>query len=431
MSHPASQVEASTAATLEPALGRGPIVVATTGEHESDAAIRTAWALVGRTGADVHVLSVVEPIVPVVEFAVMTELPGDLWQDQHAAQFAAVREQLKRTLPAECEWPVSMINGEGGEAVARYAREAGARLIVSGRGRHRLAHRLVAPETVLRMLRFADTPVLAVEPDSPPLPRRVVIGTDFSPYSTFAARVALALTAPNATVYLAHVRPKVETYGAAAMLWERSYDDAVPGMFARLREELPEDPGVQIETVTLTGRPGKALVDFAASSRADLVVSGTHGFGFFNRLVLGSVATDLLRDAPCSLLCVPGSAVTHAAARRERATQLHPISLPMDSLATELASFSRQNAGRLCELQFTPSRADSKLLASGVALLGADFDHNDGAVTILFGSGGPGEHLTHAIRDVHAVERLTDAHAADGGLLVHHKNGATTLRFFS
>ena len=113
MSHPASQQEASTAMTVEPALGPGPIVVATTGDHESDAALRTAWSLVGRTGADVQVLSVVEPIVPVVEFAVMTELPGDLWEDQHAAQFAAVREQIKRTLPAECEWPVSMIKGEG------------------------------------------------------------------------------------------------------------------------------------------------------------------------------------------------------------------------------------------------------------------------------------------------------------------------------
>jgi nucleotide-binding universal stress UspA family protein len=412
-------------------MGSGPIVVATTGEHESDAALRTAWSLVGRTGADVHVLSVVEPIVPVVEFAIMTELPGDLWQDQHAAQFAAVREQLKRTLPAECEWPVSMINGEGGEAVARYAREIGARLIVSGRGRHRLAHRLVAPETVLRMLRFADTPVFAVEPDAPPLPRRVVIGTDFSHYSTYAARVALSLTAPNAMVYLAHVRPKVETYGAAALLWERSYDDALPAMFARMREELPEDPGVQIETVTLTGRPGKALIDFAASSRADLVVSGTHGFGFFNRLVLGSVATDLLRDAPCSLLCVPGSAVTHAAARRERVERLHPVSIPMAALASELAGFSRQNVGRLSELQSMATRADSKVLASGVALVGVDFDHNDGAITILFGAGGPGEHLSHSIRDIRAVDRLTDAHGADRGLAVQHKAGTTSLRFFS
>jgi len=281
------------------------------------------------------------------------------------------------------------------------------------------------------MLRFADTPVLAVDSEAESLPRRVVIATDFSPYSTYAARVALALAGPNATIYLVHVRPKVETYGAASLLWSRSYDDTLPGMFARLREHLPEDPGVQIETVTLTGRPGQSLVDFAASSRADLVVSGTHGYGFFNRLVLGSVATDLLRDAPCSLLCVPGSAVTHAAARKEIIGQMHPISIPLTDLPNELSGFSKQNAGRLCEIELTPPHADSRVLASAVVLVGADYDHNDGAVTLFFGAGGESEHLSHAVRDTQAVERLSDAHGVDRGLAIHSKAGVTSLRLFS
>jgi nucleotide-binding universal stress UspA family protein len=80
---PTSQLASPTAATLEPPFGSGPIVVATTGQPEADAALHTAWSLVGRTGAEVHVLSVVEPIVPVVEFAVMTQLPEDIWQEQH------------------------------------------------------------------------------------------------------------------------------------------------------------------------------------------------------------------------------------------------------------------------------------------------------------------------------------------------------------
>jgi nucleotide-binding universal stress UspA family protein len=294
-----------------------------------------------------------------------------------------------------------------------------------------LAQRLVSPETVLRMLRFADTPVLAVEPDAPPLPRRVVIATDFSPYSTYAARFALAMTAPNATVYLVHVRPKVNLYGAAALLWARSYDDALPAMFAHVREQLPDDPSVQIETVTLTGKPGEALTEFAASSRADLVVSGTHGYGFFNRLVLGSVATDLLRDAPCSLLCVPGSVMTHAAARKEIIGQLHPISIPLTELASELSGFSRQNAGRLCEIELTPAHADSQVLASAVVLGGADYDHHDDAVTLLFGAGPQGEHLSHSIRGIRAVERLTDSHGNDRGLAIHNKTGTTSLRLLS
>jgi nucleotide-binding universal stress UspA family protein len=57
----------------------------------------------------------------------------------------------------------------------------------------------------------------------------------------------------------------------------------------------------------VNGHPGVALVDFARGARADLIAVGTHGAGFFSRLVIGSVTTYLLRSAPCSILAVPGA----------------------------------------------------------------------------------------------------------------------------
>lgn len=64
-------------------------------------------------------------------------------------------------------------------------------------------------------------------------------------------------------------------------------------------------------TVALVGHsPGASLTDFAVAWGADLVVSAKHGHGTLTRLALGSVAADLLHDAPCSFLCVPAPAAS-------------------------------------------------------------------------------------------------------------------------
>jgi nucleotide-binding universal stress UspA family protein len=61
-------------------------------------------------------------------------------------------------------------------------------------------------------------------------------------------------------------------------------------------------PAHNVETVLLTGHPGKVLSDFARRADADLLAVGIHGLGFFHRLVIGSTTAYLLRNAPCSVL---------------------------------------------------------------------------------------------------------------------------------
>ena len=59
---------------------------------------------------------------------------------------------------------------------------------------------------------------------------------------------------------------------------------------------------------TLIARAGDAsttIVDEALTTRADLIVIGTHGRRGFKRLLLGSVTESILREAPCPVLTVP------------------------------------------------------------------------------------------------------------------------------
>lgn len=61
---------------------------------------------------------------------------------------------------------------------------------------------------------------------------------------------------------------------------------------------------VQVETVTLEGHPAAELVKFAAAKEIGLIVIGTQGKKGFERLLLGSVAEEVIRSAPCKVLVV-------------------------------------------------------------------------------------------------------------------------------
>ncbi len=65
-------------------------------------------------------------------------------------------------------------------------------------------------------------------------------------------------------------------------------------------------PGVSLDLTTevLDGSPQRVIVEKAESWGADLIVIGSHGRGFWNRALIGSVSSSVVRHAPCSVLVV-------------------------------------------------------------------------------------------------------------------------------
>jgi nucleotide-binding universal stress UspA family protein len=292
----------------------GPIIAATDGSPDADAAIIAAQLLGAHTNASIQVVSALEPIVIPSMGWDTTPVSPDVYVHRRTALREAILEQLRRLVPSSIEYPVSLIDGDTAPVLARVAHERRARLLLLGRGRHSLVDRLLMGETVPRVLQLADVPVFAAESGIAALPRRILIATDFSPYSLYASRVALSLVDRDATLYLAHVTPRPEKLGPG-LEW-MAEGNGLSAAFDQMRTEIGAEH-MHVETAILSGSPGRALVDFASSTNVDLVVSGTHGYGFFNRLVLGSVATQLVRGAPCSVLAVPGSAAERAATRAQ------------------------------------------------------------------------------------------------------------------
>jgi len=61
---------------------------------------------------------------------------------------------------------------------------------------------------------------------------------------------------------------------------------------------------ITVETALLEGKPAAEIVKFAAENEIDLIVIGTRGKRGIERLLLGSVAENVIRTAGCKVLIV-------------------------------------------------------------------------------------------------------------------------------
>ena len=69
-----------------------------------------------------------------------------------------------------------------------------------------------------------------------------------------------------------------------------------------LRALVPDDQATL--AVRISASPANAIVEYARSIHADVIVVGTHGRDGVSRLLMGSVAEHVVRHAPCPVLVV-------------------------------------------------------------------------------------------------------------------------------
>ena len=123
--------------------------------------------------------------------------------------------------------------------------------------------------------------------------RKILYATDFSSYSNQAYFHAVALA---------------ENHGAQLTILyvynERGSDEDRAHWREQLEQIRPVNPGIPVRHVFLEGDPATEIVRHARESGIDLIVMGTHGRTGLERLLMGSVAEKVMREATCSVLVV-------------------------------------------------------------------------------------------------------------------------------
>jgi nucleotide-binding universal stress UspA family protein len=143
--------------------------------------------------------------------------------------------------------------------------------------------------------------------------RQILCPIDFSPFARRALdHAALLARWYEAELTVLHVSPQLPTLFAM----EPAPNAATLAPFDReaLGRELLKFVGETVniaprsQLVVRAGAAAGTILDFAAESKADLIVLGTQGRTGFERFMLGSVTEKVVRKARCPVLTVPRGA---------------------------------------------------------------------------------------------------------------------------
>jgi nucleotide-binding universal stress UspA family protein len=139
----------------------------------------------------------------------------------------------------------------------------------------------------------------------------ILYPTDFSKCASHALPHTLHLARQySAEIHLLHalVLHEADPGNAAHRLpnMEELYQILEEHAREQMQAAVEEHGGLKIQQAQLRGISAAAtILEYAAENEIDLVVMGTHGRRGLRRLLLGSVAEEVVRLAPCPVLTVP------------------------------------------------------------------------------------------------------------------------------
>jgi nucleotide-binding universal stress UspA family protein len=282
----------------ETAARRG-IVVGVDGSSSSMAAVE--WA-----SRDAALRDEPLTLVHVLMRPVVATLPGvalptgfQRWQEERGDRIiddaAAIAEKV--VTPKRVQIERRMVTGVTIKLLAEMSRTA--RMVVVGCHGHGRLRRLLG-SVAFGMAQYGHGPVVVVHdedlllPDSAFAP--VVVGIDGSPVSEAATALAFD-EASRRGVDLVAVHACMTWSGDELPFDERGDLEAHgPELLTKCltgwRQRYPE---VEVRTVVVPDHAAEHLVE--QSKRAQLVVVGTHGFGGFTGMLLGSVSSAVVQSA--------------------------------------------------------------------------------------------------------------------------------------
>jgi nucleotide-binding universal stress UspA family protein len=177
--------------------------------------------------------------------------------------------------------------------------------------------------------------------------KNVLFATDFSATSESALPYATAICRHfGATLHSAHVLSDagllMMTGAVDYVSVGTIYDDAHAEAVHKLEQIASRNEGIRHHSYVRHGQVWNGLSGIITENDIDLVVVGTHGRSGLGKLLLGSVAEDILRHAPCPVLTVgpqvSGRAKLPAFSNRD----LAPVELELRQIlfATDFAQYS-------------------------------------------------------------------------------------------
>jgi universal stress protein E len=276
-----------------------------------DPVLPAAAALAARTGASLHVVHAFDAAAHRLEPLPAGQDPVRLLAEGLRSRLEAQVRALPSRGPVSCE----VLRGAPHRVLAAAAERVGADVVVVGSTRRGPLARTVLGTTAQHMLQHARLPVLILHPELRPHLERVLLTTDLSGLSEGVHEAAMDLLEGTFAADAPVVRSLLVAW-SDRLIPQEFRDGGAAAAPAALERFLRgrRSRACAVEPRVRVGEPAREIAAEAAEWDPDLVVLGTHGRTGVARVLLGSVAGEVLRGARCSVLVVPAAAVAERAA---------------------------------------------------------------------------------------------------------------------
>ena len=275
-----------------------PIIVGVDGSPESAAAASVGWMLARAADVPCRLVHAVHDVSTALEFAGT----GMVTETLQLAALAQARARVSESL-RECDcvpsWLVDAMvvsTGATADVLEAVVAETDASLLVLGGKHHSRLGRWLGGSTVQQVVRHLQAPLLVTAGPMRAHPR-VLVAFDPSYAAAPTARQAVAFARMLGSPLRAlHVIDPPPAIAELPRDWSREIIE---------RDVWPLLPLVDEAKMIREGVPFDTIVEAAAAWRADVIVVGSHGKGWVDRVLIGSVTEDLLNNLPCAVLVVP------------------------------------------------------------------------------------------------------------------------------
>jgi nucleotide-binding universal stress UspA family protein len=143
--------------------------------------------------------------------------------------------------------------------------------------------------------------------------------TDFSESADQAFHLACSLARDhNARLIVLHVMPTpITTLGGMPAVPPIPDEYGREELAQKLRAVQAPPPAIPLDHMLEEGDPIATILQLAERVPCDLIVMGTHGRRGLGRLLMGSVAEEVMRKAPCPVLTVRSQLAVAAKTRKK------------------------------------------------------------------------------------------------------------------
>lgn len=287
------------------------ILVATDFSTRADRALRRATLLAKRHGARMVLLHVVD-----------SDRPDAFVSHEYGFAEKLLRDlagTMQRIDGIRCEQ--RLVLGTPDEAIVRAAEEVDADLIVLGSHRRRSVSDMFAGTTVERVVRTGSRPVLVAIATPAREYLNVLLASDLSEGAAQAAAAAgrLGLLDDAKTSVIHAFTAPAQNMMLQSSATSQALRDYIEGRRAKAAQALARflkrrKIAVQNRVVELVETSPARLIGVCARKlEADLVVVGTTGRTGLRRLLIGSVAEEVLGGSSTDVLAVPAVPAVPAA----------------------------------------------------------------------------------------------------------------------